>query len=212
MSEFLKQAEFNGSTPYLNNQNDSLVGAQPDVLGVLGNAYGGGLNNADYLRLNDTEAAALSLSTVGTLYGGVYRRVKVSGGTFKRGQLVFWDLTSTNPYGSVTNTEPTGVSLIAGVIINADAGITAGNYAWIQTEGWASCLCRAVVTKAGAIGDAVYAAAQGAGADNATIDNLADATTLTSVELRHFVGIAITAPANATIIKVLLKLAPNGRP
>lgn len=209
MSEFLKQAEYNGSTPYLNNQNDSTAEAQTDVYG-LGFRYGGGLNGGDYLRLTDGEASTLSLSTTGTLYGGTYRRVKVNGGTFKRGQLCFWDFSAAAH--TVTNTEPTGVSLIAGVLINADAGITAGNYAWIQTEGEAICLFRATITKAGAVGDAIYAAAQGAGADNATVDNLADATTLTSVQLRHFVGIAIEAPANAGLKKVMLHLAPNPRP
>lgn len=211
MSEFLKQAEYLGGTPYLNNQNDSTAEAQTDIYG-LGFRYGGGLNNADYIRVTDAEAALLSLSTVGTLYGGVYRRVKVNGGTFKRGQLVFWDFTANMPYAAVTNVEPTGVSLIAGVIVNADAGVTAGNYAWIQTDGLATCLFRATITKAGAVGDAIYAAAQGAGADNATVDNLADATTLTSVQLRHFVGIAKEAPANGGLKQVFLKLGPNWRP
>lgn len=210
MSEFLKQAEYLGGTPYLNNQNDSTSGAQTDVYG-LGFRYGGGLNNADYIRCDDSEASVLSLSTVGTLYGGTYRRLKIGGGTFKRGQLLFWDFSNAT-YAFVTNTEPTGVSLIAGVFINADAGVTANNYAWVQTEGEATCLYRATVTKAGAVGDAVYAAAQGAGADNATVDNLADATTLTSVQLRHFVGIAIEAPANGALKKVMLHLAQNVRP
>lgn len=211
MSEFLKSADFMGGTPYLNNQNDSTAEAQTDVYG-LGFRYGGGLNGGDYFRLTDTEALALSLTTTGTLKGGVYRRVRVAGGTFKRGQIVFWDLTASVPYAQVTNTEPTGVSLIAGVIINADASPTANNWAWIQTEGWATCLFRGTITKAGAIGDAIYAAAQGAGADNATVDNLADATTLTSVQLRHFVGIAIEAPANGGLKLVQLKLSPNARP
>lgn len=206
MSEFLKSGNFQGGTPYLNNQNDTTSEAQTDVYG-LGFRYGGGLNGGDYIRVTDTEAASLQLSTVGNLFRGVYRRVKVNGGTFKRGQLLFWDFSSTTP--TVTNVEPTGVSLIAGVFINADAGLTAGNWAWIQTEGVATCLFRATITKSGAIGDEIYAAAQGAGADNATVDNLADATTLTSVQLRHQVGVAIEAPANAGLKKVLLKLFPN---
>lgn len=211
MSEFLKQAEFQGGTAYLNNQNDSTAEAQTDVYGQ-GFRYGGGLNNADYIRANDTEASGLSLSTVGTLYGGVYRRLQISGGTFKRGQIVFWDFTAGKAYAAVTNTEPTGVSMIAGAFINADAGVTSGNYGWIQTDGIATLLFRGTITKTGAVGDAVYAAAQGAGADNATVDNLADATTLTSVELRHFVGIAVEAPTSGGLKKVILKLAANARP
>lgn len=211
MSEFLKQAEYLGGTPYLNNQNDSTAEAQTDIYG-LGFRYGGGLNNSDYIRVNDAEALLLSLTTVGTLKGGTYRRVKLNGGTFKRGQIVFWDTASTQPYATVTNTEPTGVSLIAGVIVNADAGPTAGNYVWIQTEGLATCLFRATITKSGAVGDEIYAAAQGAGADNATVDNLADATTLTSVQLRHKVGIAWEAPANAGLKLVMLDLMTNNRP
>jgi len=206
MSEFLKSATFQGGTPYLNNQNDPTAEAQTDVYGA-GFRYGGGLNGGDYIRVTDDEAAKFQLSSVGNLFRGTYRRVKVNGGTFKRGPLVFWAFSQASP--TVTNTEPTGVSLIAGVIINADAGITAGNWAWIQTEGVATCLFRATVTKAGAVGDAIYAAAQGAGADNATVDNLADATTLTSVQLRHYVGRAIEAPSNAGLKKVLLDLPVN---
>jgi hypothetical protein len=211
MSEFLKSGNFQGGTSYLNNQNDSTAESQTDVYG-LGFRYGGGLNGGDYMRCTDAEALALSLTSVGTLKGGTYRRVKLNGGTFKRGQLVFWDTSSTQPYAAVTNTEPTGVSLIAGVIVNADAGSTAGNWVWIQTEGLATCLFRATITKAGAVGDEIYAAAQGAGADNATVDNLADATTLTSVQLRHKVGIAWEAPANGGLKLVMLDLMTNNRP
>src|SRR5437899_9890703 len=108
MSNYLKSGDFIGGAAFLNDVADSVASGQPDALGVLpGTAYGGGLTTGDYLRLTDAEALALSTTSVGTLFGGIYRRVLLKSGItgggntgFKLGQIVFWDLVTAgaNPY------------------------------------------------------------------------------------------------------------------
>lgn len=207
MSEFLKAANFTNGQ--INATNDTTASGQTDIFG-LKTEYGGGMSAGDYLRLTDAEALSLSDTVnVGTLFGGVYRRVKLASGAAatKRGQLLFWDMAASVDNYQVTNVEPTGASMVAGVFINKDTtGVTAGNWCWIQVEGRATVLYRAAVTKAGAIGDYVIETAAGAGADNATADNIADATNLTPVLARRFVGVAEEAPANAGLKRVHLQL------
>ena len=217
MSEFLKSGDFIGGAQFLNQVLDSTSSGQPDVLGVLpGTAYGGGLNTGDYLRLTDKEALALSNTTVGTLYGGIYRRVffksGITGGGntgFKRGQIVFWDLvTTTNPSEhTVTNVEATDPQLLAGIVINANdtsGAPISGNYGWIQVAGLASCLYRASALTDNTQFDSVYWAKVGAGASNATIDALAGATAVTTLLQASFVGVAVDQPVVNTVKKVQL--------
>lgn len=216
MSNYLKSGEFIGGARFLNDVADASASGQPDVLGVLpGTAYGGGLNTGDYLRVTDAEALSLSDTVVGTLFGGLYRRVLLKAGItgggntgFKRGQMVFWDLATAgaDPY-QVTNVEATDVGIIAGYIINANdtAGAPlSGKYVWIQVAGLASCLARAAVTSTTAFNAVVWTKA-GAGADNATVDGIALATDPTSyAAIMNIVGIAVVTMVNATATKVML--------
>lgn len=222
MSNFLKSGDFIGGSQFLNTVADTAVSGQPDVLGVLpGAGYGGGLTQGDYLRLSDAEALALSNTTVGTLFGGEYRRVLLAAGItgggntgFRRGSLVFWDLVTAgaDPY-QVTNVEATDPQLIAGVIINANDTVGAplsGKYVWIQVGGLASCLYRAAVTAATQFVDVIWAKA-GAGADNALVDALALATAITGTFLTSYIGIAVDLPVNASVKKVQLLGLENRR-
>lgn len=216
MSNYLKSGDFIGGAQFLNDVADSVASGQPDALGVLpGTAYGGGLNTGDYLRLTDAEALALSDTAVGTLYGGIYRRVLLKSGItgggntgFKRGQIVFWDLVTSgaDPY-QVTNVEATDVGIIAGVIINANDTSTAplsGKYVWIQEAGLCTGLCRAAVTTTNQFDAAVWAK-QGAGADNGTFDSYALATDITAMsQVMNLMGIFVQAPANSGLKKIQL--------
>jgi len=218
MSQYLKSGDFIGGSKFLNDVRDSVASGQPDAMGVLpGTAYGGGLTSGDYLRLNDAEALQLSDTSVGTLWGGVYRRVYfksgiTGGGTtgFKRGQIVFWDLvavaagTATDPY-QVTNVEATDSGLIAGIVINATdtAGAPlSGFYGWIQVAGLASVVGRAALTTTTALNYAVWAKL-GAGADNGAMDVLIASTgTLTlgvaATGVLNVIGQAVVTAVNST--------------
>lgn len=217
MSNYLKPGDFIGGSPFLNQVADSVVTGQPDALGVLpGTAYGGALTAGDYLRLTDAEALALSNTTVGTLFGGIYRRVLLKAGItgggntgFKLGQIVFWDLVTAgaNPY-QVTNVEATDPQLLAGIVINANdtAGAPlSGKWVWIQEAGLASPLYRAAVTSALQF-NSVYWAKAGAGADNATLDALAGATAVTTLIQAEYVGIAVKLPVNGSVVSGGLQL------
>ncbi len=215
MSNYLKSGDFIGGAAFLNDVADSVASGQPDALGVLpGTAYGGGLTTGDYLRLTDAEALALSDTAVGTLYGGIYRRVLfksgIAGGSttgFKRGSIVFWDLVTSgaDPY-QVTNVEATEPQLIAGVVINKTDTSTAalsGKYCWIQVAGLVIGQYRATVTAATQFVDVIWAKL-GAGADNGTFDSLALATAITGTLLTAYMGIAVDAPANGGLKKIQL--------
>jgi hypothetical protein len=126
------------------------------------------------------------------LYGGIYQYVQFSvaaTAAAKQGLLAFW---STDTTYIVTNDEPTGVSDIAGICLNA---VTKGNYGWIQIAGKAQVQYRASITKVTpALGDLVLAAALGS-VTPGVVDILADATNITSVQARMMLGIVVgTAP------------------
>lgn len=221
MSNFLKSGDFIGGQQFLNTVLDTVASGQPDALGVLpGTAYGGGLTSGDYIRGTDAEMLLLSKTSVGTLYNGWYRRVffksGITGGGntgFKRGSLVFWDLvtilagTATDPF-QVTNVEATDTALVAGIVISATDTSTAplsGNYGWIQTAGVATVQFRATLGVASpALGDAIFWAAAGAGADNATADDLIVSTTFAPNLFARYIGKAIDAPTNGGLKRVLL--------
>jgi hypothetical protein len=216
MSNYLKSGDFIGGSKFLNDVKDSVASGQPDAMGVLpGTAYGGGLNQGDYLRLTDVEALALSDTTTGTLYGGIYRRVLFKAGItgggntgFKRGQIVFWDFPTSgaDPY-QVTNVEATDPYLYAGVVINATDTSTAplsGFYGWIQVAGTATGQYKATVSSAGANLPAIWAKA-GAGADNAQWDTIAIATDVTAYsQVMAILGISVDASTNGGTGRILL--------
>jgi hypothetical protein len=140
-------------------------------------------------------------STVGTLYGGIYQLVKTKAASTiapARGLICFWDPASPHDF-IVTPDAPTGSADFAGVYLSAP---TKGQYCVIQVAGIASVMgVASALTKAtGAVGDLLFAAAL------ATVDNIADATALTAVEVRKIVGIAIEAPVAATIKLVRLTM------
>jgi hypothetical protein len=187
------------TTGLLNTVNDAIP-AQTTSSGTGATRYGGQLGQRIALGPDEVKFDP----TIGNLYGGVYQYVRVAAAStaLLRGMILFWDPSVAENLYQVTAVEPTGVSLIAGICLNV---ITPGNYGFIQIAGRATVKFRAALTKVAAVGDLVLAAAAGAGADNATADVLADATGLTSVQVRHLVGIAEEAPTNGGLKIVRLR-------
>ena len=112
-----------------------------------------GTNSGDFVELTDAQALALSDTPVGTLYGGVYQRVKINSSVtgLAIGQALFWDRSDTTDPYAVTNATAQSPNAYdyAGTYI--DKSTTAGNYVWMQVNG----RINALMTGAGAIGDVV---------------------------------------------------------
>src|SRR6202167_4186916 len=139
----------------LSNANDPLPG-QSVSSGTGAPQYAGQVGCRVCLGNDDI---AIVNSSSPTLYGGIYQYVQfklTATQPAAPGLIAFWGTDTTY---IVTNDEPTGVSDIAGICLNA---VTKGNYGWIQIAGKASVLFRTTTTKATpAIGDLVVAAAIG---------------------------------------------------
>ena len=187
----------------IGNANDPLP-AQSVSSGTGAAQYGGQVGARVCLGNDDSQIAN---SSSPTLYGGIYQYVQfkaTSTAVGLVGLIAFWSTDSTY---IVVCDEPSGVSDIAGICLGT---VTKSNYAWIQVAGKATVMFRAAITKATpAIGDLVLAAAAGAGADVATADVLADATSITSVQMRHALGIAVVAPVSGAASAVRLRFLNN---
>jgi hypothetical protein len=191
---------------YLNGENNPALGspiASSGYAGGLVSSYGGFLGTKGVFDADD--AAKLSNTTLGTLYGGTYMMVRVSATATQsqlvRGRLVFWDLTAAEDLYQVTNdeTQNGGQPLFAGILLNA---VTAGNYCVIQVAGRATVQMRATVTAA--TRNITWAAA-GAGVDNATADAQASATAVTFAFMNNYLGLGEAVAANGALIIVDLK-------
>lgn len=191
---------------YLNSENNPAPGvplASPS--GSIVQAYYGMVGGRAYI--DESTALALSNAAVGTLYAGAFQMVKFSATpvSYKRGQIVFWDLSVDESIFQITNDEsavPPG-DYKAGIVINADTGQTGGidpgNFGFIQIMGKASVKFRAVLSDAGAIGSPVWIAAAGAGADNATADVLPVGASVRVQDIPHILGVAEVAPVGGAI-------------
>lgn len=162
----------------LNDINDSVLQGQiQTVPGGTATGCNQGIQDlpGDRLVLSTADALALSDTTVGTLFSGMYQYVQTtstSTASPTRGLLAFWNtaLESTGSPYIVTGDESQaqGVGLRQGVFVNS---ITKGNWGFTQILGKASIKARAVFTgPTPAQGQGAYCAAAGAGADVGTFD------------------------------------------
>ena len=198
---------------YLNSANDTTASSFVDPYTNAPPAWGG-LVLGDFIEMDNSNAALYSNSSVGTLYAGVFQRIYLDPGAAatKTGQLLFWVLGGLYRH-QVTNVESNQTDLIAGIYINGPStgsfAITPGNFGFMQCffpEGIAQVLMRGTLTNGSpAIGDLIYAAALGAGADNATCDDLTAATTVTCIKQARFIGVSETIPVGATLAQVELR-------
>lgn len=195
------------TTGKLNTVNDTVIGGSSGVSGT--SKYAGMLGKT--VTFTSEQIGAVTKASVGTLYAGRYRYVRMRDAdddspAITPGKLVFWDTTIANwdQMFQVTRDENLSSSanavMIAGVYIG---GITGGNYGFIQDMGRATLRFRNALTAAGAIGSSVYATAAGdTGDDQGTADVLT--TDSTSVANTRHLGVAITAPAASSLSTILL--------
>lgn len=183
----------------INGVNDTVIGGVAAPSGV--SRFQGQLGAPVWL---DDSQLIYSGST--PVYGGRFRYVKLAAGATAvvRGQIVFWDISVADNLYQVTTSEAgstNGAMYRAGIVLNPSW--SAGKYSFIQDVGPAYVQFRAVLTAAGVLGDSVYCAAVGAGADNGFADQIGSAnpTLFSDVELMQgrYIGSAISLPANASL-------------
>jgi hypothetical protein len=201
------------STGLLNTVNDTVIGGQS--VGSIGltdppSAYSGQLGK--WVEYAGDQIAQMFDSTVGTLYAGRFRYVRmrdedIDSPALTPGKILFWDTTLTNwqNYFQVTRDENLSsvdnAVAIAGIYLG---GFEPGNYGFIQDLGMVPVRFRAALTTAGAIGSRVYAAGSGdTGSDQGTADVLT--TDSTSLANARYLGNAITtAPDGGSLTPVQL--------
>jgi hypothetical protein len=219
-----KQADFL-TAKYFNDVNDASSGGVIVSLpsGVTGPTVSQTLPG-DRIVLDDATASALSDTTVGTLYGGIYMytaTLSSAAASPARGTCAFYraaDLPSAvaNLYqvSSDAQTSTTVPSMIAGVFINA---ITKGNFGWIQIAGVASCLFDSTIAAA-AVGG--YVTTRGANGTAATVASTFDcgaavvtpgSVTIANSQISCGFGVAIVLPVVSTITTVLITRSPFSR-
>lgn len=196
------------TTGLINTVNDTVIGG--GSTGASGSSkFSGQLGK--HLWLGPDQIAQMFLASVGTLYGGRFRYVRLrltddASPVLAPGKLLFWDTTVTNWQSAYQVTRDENLSsvdnatMIAGVCISVP---TPGRYIFIQDLGMVPVRFRSVLTTAGAIGSRAYAAGAGdTGTDQGTADVLT--TDSTSVANARYLGNAPTAPAGNSLTPVLL--------
>jgi len=182
----------------INGVNDTVIGGIAGISGV--SKYAGQLGQPVWLD----DAQLIYNATIGTVFGGRFRYVRLAAGATAVvvGQIVFWDISVADNLYQVTTSEAgsvPGAQLRAGIVLNN--GWTAGNYSFIQDVGPTFVKFRAALTSVPAgVGQAVYAAAAGAGADNGFADTLGGVGTVDFSDAgllqTRFLGAAIQLPTN----------------
>ena len=183
---------------------DSVIGgAISGVPSAIGATQGIQDEPGDRVVIGFADAKALSKTSVGTLYGGVYQYVQVlSTATIApaAGQAAFFCTSPVpSPIHTVTTdeTQPTVASLWGGVFIQA---LTKGYLGYIQIAGKATVLFTNPLTGAGAAGSSVYTAADALGRFD-TFDGIGANPTFDQVQSMdsRYVGVAEAAAANNTL-------------
>ena len=190
------------STGLLNTVNDTVIGNSSGISGL--SKFGGQLGKA--LWVDSSQIALMFSSTIGTLYAGLYRyvRLKANSALPVRGQTVFWDDAAGIGLYQVTALETittyVGASK-AGIYIG---GMGVGNYGFIQVAGIATIKYVASIAGTKAIGRPVSLSQAG------TVSiGLADVDDTPTPEL--FLGYAIDLPADGALGRIDLQLInPRG--
>jgi hypothetical protein len=200
---------------WLNDVNDAtsggaVVSAPSGVAAVQASATQPG----DRIVLDDATALALSDTSVGTLYGGVYMYVgtlSTATASPARGTCAFWRISdlpagATKSYTVSSDVQPNTLlpAYIAGVFINpttssgTGVALTKGNFGWIQVAGVASVLFDNTLT-------ATALAATVSSKVSATTASTFDAgVVLTTVTLANVLGVAVGTPVISTVSTVII--------
>lgn len=137
--------------------------------------------------------------TIPALYGGWYLYVKMlaaASAAVAAGQLAFWS----DPTTGVVTTDVTAATIgkVAGVILSASW--VKGNYWWIYAGGG---LC--YVKSAAAVTDTTNGnAAVVTQTPAATVDGIADATAVTHLLEKSYLGAWFEAPANGALKRIFM--------
>lgn len=189
---------------YLNDVNDSVSGgAVVSVPSGAPSAQASATQPGDRIVLDDASALALSDTTIGTLYGGVYMYVGFTTTTRAavKGGIAFWTATNlgNGTYTVNGDAQPsTSVpTYIAGIFINV---ITTAYFGWIQVAGIATVLFDSATLTAIAAGNTVSAKISASTASTADVGATGGATATLAAQL----GVAIGAPVSNTASTVLL--------
>jgi hypothetical protein len=171
----------------------------------------------DAIIVDDLTALALSDTTVGTLFGGVYMymgTLAAAAAAPARGTCAFYraaDLPTavSQLYQVTSDVQPTTTipTFIAGVFINA---VTKGNFGWIQTAGICSCLFDSAIT-ASAVGNTVTPKQSAAVASTFDVGFPLAASAAGAIVAASIVGVAIVLPVVSTITTVLWQRMPYCR-
>ncbi len=159
----------------------------------------------DRIVFGMVDAAALSDTSIATLYGGLYQYVQTlstSTATPTRGRAVFWYNTGDLNNYRVTADEVEG--MWAGFPITAT--ITKG-YSWyIQLAGLITMHFKASITGTPTVGRGVFLLMTGAGADVGTVNQLVGASTAVTTGgaenvgidtlIHNYMGVAYELPVN----------------
>jgi hypothetical protein len=218
-SSWSKQAQQLGPVRYFNaGAGMSVIGGE--ITGVPSNVganQGGQDRPGDRIIIGEEDALALSDTSIGTLYGGLYQYVTTKSGAVAaatRGKACFWDTAVANKLFQVTPDESgaQGVAMFAGVYINT---LTAGNSWWIQQAGKVFVRMKAVFTGIPANGCAVYLAEAGAGEPGVfdVLDGGGNPSfTQVGSMLKNYAGVAEGVPVAAGIgIPINIPLCRNFR-
>lgn len=208
-----------GNARFLNDVNDSVSGGS--VVSLPSGLQSPAVSQTqpgDRIVLDDATALALSDTTVGTLFGGIYMYVgtlSTATASPARGTAAFWraaDLITSSIYQVTSDAQPAAATLptfIAGVFINA---ITKGNFGWIQLCGICSCLFDNAITGAGTAGNPVSVKVNAGVASTFDVAVPLAATLAAAIAaVDTFVGPAINLAAVNTISQVLWVRSPFGR-
>jgi hypothetical protein len=196
-----KQADFL-TAKFLNDVNDSVAGGA--IVSVPTGAPQVAASQTlpgDRIVLDDATALALSDTTIGTLYGGVYMYVKSTIVTraIVRGGIAFFktaDIGSAYSVYSDADPSTTVPTHIAGIYINV---ITTAQYGWIQVAGAASVLFDSASLTAIADGNWVTAKVSSSTASCADVGAAAGVVTLAAL-----LGVACGIPTSAVVSTVML--------
>lgn len=204
---FVDKSFWNPGNIALNNVNVPIVGEVNAMFAAQGLQinYGSQDDLGKRICIQEREAIAYSLTTVGTLYGGIYQLVQVSSAATAAnvavGKAAFLQDGAANvgAQGYVVTDEAheDAVGLIAGVFLNS---ITPGNFGFIQVHGKASVLFNGVLTD-NTLGDIVVVK----GAGDGTFDAIAAGTAVTSVIMSKYIGNAIQQPVISVLKTVQMR-------
>lgn len=189
---------------YLNGGNgDSVVGGVITGAPSAVNATQGIQDDpGDKLQLGTADALALSKTSIGTLYGGLYAYevFYLSSVLASQVGVAAFQRTATRTYEHTVTTDEsgaTGIALELGVFINV---ITKGYAGYIQCFGKATVLFTTPLTGVAAAGCGVYVAGDGVGRYDIQAGNGANPTFAQVDTLNlSYRGIAETAPAANTL-------------